>query len=265
MHERPPFVPDFRARLRGSDFLLGTWLTILDPVVAEALAGSGFDFLVADGEHSPIATDDLVRLAIATRAAGVPLLYRIGANEPIRIMQALDSGAAGIVVPQVRSVGDVERAVAWCRYPPTGLRGVAPRRISNYGRATAAYLAAANDLVTCCIQVETAEAVERVDELLAVPGVDALLIGPNDLAAALGHLGDIEHPDVEAAIDHVLARAKVAGIPAGAWTASVERTKHRRTQGFRFTTVGADYGFMVAEADAAVRSVRSTEPGGAGG
>ena len=261
MRDTLPFVPDFRVRLRGGEFLLGTWLTLPDPVVAEILSGAGFDFLVADGEHGPLATDDLVRLSIATRAAGVPLLYRVGANEPVRIMHALDSGASGVVIPQVRSVADVERAVAWCRYPPTGLRGVAPRRVSNYGRDTAAYLAAANELVTCCIQVETAESVEHIDDLLAVPGVDALLIGPNDLAAALGHLGDIEHPDVEAAIDHVLTRAIAAGVPAGAWTPSATVTMRRRGQGFRFTTVGSDSGFLVSAADAVARDVKGPEAG----
>ena len=163
-------VPDLRDRLRSDDFLLGTWLTILDPAVPELLAGSGFDLLVADGEHGPVATSDLVAMLIATRAAGVPVLYRVAANEPVRIMHALDSGASGVVVPQVRTVADAERAVAWCRYPPAGLRGIAPRRASGYGRATAAYLAGADDLVTCCIQVETREALDDLDAILAVPG-----------------------------------------------------------------------------------------------
>lgn len=251
----PPYVPDLRARLQAGEFLLGTWITLLDPLVAEALAGSGFDFLVADGEHGPVATGDLAGIAIATRAAGVPVLYRVGANEPVRIMHALDTGAAGVVVPQIRTVSDVERAVAWCRYPPTGLRGVAPRRVSDYGRATAAYLREANDLVVCCIQVETREALTDLDDLLAVPGVDALLVGPNDLAASLGHVGNIHHPEVEQAIERVVERARAAGVPAGIWTPSVAVTRRRRAQGYAFTTVGADTGFLVAAADAAVREV----------
>lgn len=251
----PTIVPDFRARLRSTDFLLGTWVTLLDPVAAELLAGSGFDFLVADGEHGPLGTDDLVAILIATRAAGVPVLARVGANEPVRIMHALDSGASGVVVPQIRTVADAERAVAWCRYPPLGLRGIAPRRASEYGRHTADYLAAANELVTCCIQIETREALDDLDAILSVPGVDALLIGPNDLSAALGHTGDLGHPEVEAAITRVLERAVAHGVPAGIWTPSTTMTKARRAQGFRFTTVGADYGFMLAAADAAVREI----------
>ena len=251
-------TPDLRARLRSGDFLLGTWLTILDPTVPELLAGSGFDLLVADGEHGSVATEHLVAMLIATRAAGVPLLYRVGANEPIRIMHALDSGASGVVIPQVRTPADAARAVAWCRYPPTGLRGVAPRRASGYGRATAAYLSAADALVTCCIQIETREAIEQLDEILAVPGVDTVLVGPNDLAAALGHLGDISHSDVEAAIERVVERSKAAGVPAGAWAGSPTQARQRRAQGFMWATVGADYGLLGAAADATVREVHGT-------
>jgi len=256
MNDSTPMVPDFRARLRSSDFLLGTWLTILDPVVPELLAGSGFDLLIADGEHGPVATSDLVAMLIASRAAGVPILYRVAANEPVRIMHALDSGAAGVVIPQVRTVEDVERAVAWCRYPPRGLRGVAPRRASGYGRATAAYLAASDKVVTCCVQIETREALEGLDAILSVPGVDTVLVGPNDLAASTGHTGDLGHPDVEAAIARVADRAAAHGIPAGIWTASAAQARQRRAQGYRWATVGADYGFMLAAADAAVRDVR---------
>lgn len=249
-------VPDFRARLGSGEFLLGSWLTILDPTVAELMAGAGFDLLVADGEHGPIATSDLVQMLIATRAAGVPILYRVAANEPVRIMHALDAGAAGVVVPQVRTVADAERAVAWCRYPPVGLRGIAPRRASEYGRHTAEYLSAANDLVSCCIQIETHEAFDDLDAILAVPGIDTILIGPNDLAAGLGHTGDLAHADVEGAIAHILDRAKAHEIPAGIWTASVAQARSRRAEGFAWATLGADYGFLLAATDVAVGDVR---------
>jgi 4-hydroxy-2-oxoheptanedioate aldolase len=195
-------------------------------------------------------------MLIATRAAGIPLLYRVGANEPVRIMHALDSGASGVVVPQVRTVADAERAVAWCRYPPVGLRGIAPRRASEYGRHTAEYLRTAADLVTCCLQIETREALDDLDAILAVPGIDTILIGPNDLSAALGHIGDLAHADVETAIAHVLDRARARGIPAGIWTASVAQTRARRAEGFSWATLGADYGFLAAAADAAAREVR---------
>jgi len=255
--DRPTMVPDFRAQLASGDFQLGSWLTILDPAISELMAGAGFDLLIADGEHGPIATSDLVQMLISLRASGVPLLFRVAANEPVRIMHALDAGASGVVVPQIRTVADAERAAAWCRYPPVGLRGIAPRRASEYGRQTAAYLGAANDLVTCCIQIETREALEDLDAILAVPGVDTILIGPNDLAASLGHTGDIGHADVEAAITHVLARTAAHNIPAGVWTLSVTQARARRDQGFAWATLGTDYGFMLTAADTAARDVRA--------
>jgi 4-hydroxy-2-oxoheptanedioate aldolase len=248
MTDTAPVVPSLRDLFLREPFLVGTWLTILDPTVPELLAGSGFDFLVADGEHGPIATSDLVTILIATRAAGVPVLHRVGANEPIRIMHALDAGASGVIVPRIRTVADAEHAASWCRYPPRGA--------ASYGRQSAEYLGAADSLVTCCIQIETREALDDLDSLLAVPGVDAVLIGPNDLAAALGHIGDLGHEDVEGAIAYVQRQARQAGVPAGIWTPSVEVASRRREQGFTFVTVSSDYRFMAAAADAAVSSLK---------
>ncbi len=257
MSDPTPYAPDLRARLASGDFLVGSWITFLDPTVTEALGGSGFDFLCPDGEHGPIGTPELLQVVIAARASGTPILYRVPANEPIRIMHALDTGASGVVVPQIRTVADVERAVASCRYPPVGLRGIAPRRVADYGRRRS-YVAEANDLVTCCPQVETREALAALDQIVRVPGVDALLIGPNDLAASLGHTGDLGHPAVEAAIAEVLERGSAAGIPVGIWTPTADVALARRAQGFSFVTVGADYAFMVSAADAALRAVRAS-------
>jgi 2-keto-3-deoxy-L-rhamnonate aldolase RhmA len=254
-HASLTYVPDLHPRIAKGRFALGTWLTFVDPAVAEAMAGAGYDLLIVDGEHGPTGTAELMRTLIATRASGVPVLYRVGANEPVRIMHALDAGASGVVVPQIRTVADAERAVAWCRYPPGGLRGIAPRRASGYGRGTGAYMAAANALVTCCIQIETGEALADLDAILAVPGIDTILIGPNDLAAALGHIGELGHPEVEAAIRHIGERAAAAGVPAGAWAGSPAQARTRREQGFAWATVGSDYAFMVAAADAVVREV----------
>jgi 2-keto-3-deoxy-L-rhamnonate aldolase RhmA len=255
----PPFVPDFHDRIAGGRFALGSWLTFTDAAVAEVMAGTGFEFFIVDGEHAPVGSAELLSVLIATRASGVPLLARVGANEPIRIMNALDLGASGVVVPQIRTVDDVKRAVDWCRYPPVGLRGIAPRRASEYGRRTQEYVAGANALVTCCIQVETADALRDLELLLAVPGVDCVLIGPNDLAASLGHRGDLGHQEVEAAIMRTLAVGQGAGIPIGVWTGSPAQARTRREQGFAFGTLGTDYGFMAAAAEAAVAAVNASD------
>jgi len=249
-------VPDFHPLIGDGRTAVGTWLTLPDPSIGEALADAGFDFLVADGEHGPIDTSELYALLPATRAASIPLLYRVGANEPVRIMHALDAGASGVIIPQVRTVADAERAIAWCRYPPIGLRGIAPRRASGYGRRTAAYLEAANGLVTCAVQIETREALDVLDQILAVQGLDTILVGPNDLASSLGHTGDINHAEVEAAINHIGERAQAAGVPAGVWTGSPTQARLRLSQGWSWVTVGSDYGFLVAAADSTVRDIR---------
>ena len=257
---RPPIVPDLRARLARGEFLVGTWLTFLEPAIAELLAGAGYDFLVVDMEHGVADAAHLQDLCIAARAGGSAVLARIGANEPVRIMHALDVGAAGVIVPQLRSVADAERAVAWTRYPPTGLRGAAARRPSDYGRHTKEYFAAANDSVLCCVQIETREALDALDGILAAPGVDAVLVGPNDLAAALGHLGDVGHPDVAAAIDRIRQRSRERGLPVGYVSASPDPgpARARRDEGFSFVTVGIDFAFLASAADAALAAVRGT-------
>ena len=121
------------------------------------------------------------------------------------------------------------------------------------------YVAGANKLVTCCIQVETTDALRDLEQLLAVPGVDCVLIGPNDLAASLGHRGDLAHPEVEAAIMRTLEVGRQAGVPIGVWTGSPDQARTRREQGFAFGTLGTDYGFMAAAAEAAVAGVRGTD------
>ena len=255
----PPVAPDLRARFAAGEFLVGTWITFLDPSVAELLAGAGYDFLVVDMEHGVADAARLQTMAIAARAGGgSAVLARIGANEPVRIMHALDAGCSGVIVPQVRSVADAERAVAWTRYPPAGLRGAAARRPSEYGRRTKEYFATANETVLCCLQVETREAFEALDALLVIPGIDALVIGPNDLAAALGHLGDTGHPDVEAAVASVRERALARGIPVGYVSASPDPTlaRARREQGFSFVTVGVDFAFLASGADRALAVVK---------
>ena len=249
-------VPDLHPLIGDGRAAVATWLTLPDPSIAEAIAEAGFDFVIADGEHGPLDTSDLYALLAATRASAIPLLYRVGANEPIRIMHALDAGASGVVIPQVRTVADAERAIAWCRYPPSGLRGIAPRRASGYGRRTAAYLEAANALVSCVVQIETREALTVLDDILGVPGLDTILVGPNDLAASLGHTGNIADPEVEEAIAHIGARARAAGVPAGLWTGSSTQARLRLSQGWSWVTVGSDYGFVVAAADSTVREVR---------
>ncbi len=252
--ERPDIVPDFRV-LVGARPLVGTWVTFADPTVAEVVAGSGVDFLAIDGEHGVVDVGTLGPILAATRATGIPMLFRVAENEQARIQHALDNGASGVVVPRIRSAADAARAASATRYPPEGTRGIAPRRAAGYGR-DGGYLARANDVVTCCIQVETREALADLDAILATPGLDALLVGPNDLAGSLGRTGEIDHPENLAAIADVLARATAWGIPVGIHVPDAAAARQRLAEGFRFVTVSTDHGLLAAAVDAMVAAVR---------
>jgi 2-dehydro-3-deoxyglucarate aldolase len=251
-----PYATDFRALVRSRRPLVGTWVTYADPGVAETLAGSGVDFLAVDGEHGVIDVGSIGPVLAATRAERIPVLFRVAENEQARIQHALDNGASGVIVPRIRSAADAARAAGATRYPPSGTRGIAPRRVSDYGRNAATYLARANDVVTCCVQIETREALVDLDAILATPGVDAVLVGPYDLSGALGHPGELDHPEDVAAIARVLERARAAGVAAGIHVPNVEVARRRIAEGFDFVTVGADHGHLAAAVDAMVAAVR---------
>ncbi len=250
----PAFVPGIRDLLAAGG-AVGTWVSAADPACAEVLAGGGLDFLAIDGEHGVVDAGSLGPILAAVRPHGLPTLFRVAENEQARIQHALDTGAGGVIVPRVRSAADAARAAAATRYPPAGTRGIAPRRASGYGR-DARYLGRANGLIACVVQVETREALDDLDAILATPHVDALLVGPNDLAAAIGHTGDIDHPENLAAIARVRDAAIAAGIPVGLHVRTGSEARERLAEGFAFVTVSADYGLLAGAVDAMVREAR---------
>ncbi len=250
----PATVPDVHPLFsRGG--AVGTWVSAADPTIAEVLAGSGVDFLAIDGEHGVVDVGSLGAVLAAVRPYGIPTLFRVAENEQARIQHALDSGAGGVIVPRVRSAADAARAAAASLYPPDGTRGIAPRRASAYGRDPG-YLGRANATVSCVVQIETREALDDLAAILRAPGVDALLVGPNDLAASLGHTGEIDDAEVLAAIDRVRAAATAAGVPIGIHVRTGTEARSRLSEGFAFTTVSTDVGFLAAATDAMVREAR---------
>jgi 2-keto-3-deoxy-L-rhamnonate aldolase RhmA len=228
--------PDFRARLRAGTTLLGTLCTVADPDVVERVAGAGPDWLFLDGEHGSFAGEGL---RDALRAAGpVPCLVRVPSVDGPWIGRALDAGAAGIIVPQVRAVDDVRRAIAQSQYAPAGTRGVgAPRaRWLDSGSS----VALSDDRVVVVAQIETGEALDALDALLDLNRLDALFIGPNDLAAALGHPGRLDHPDVRAAILQVAARCSARARPCGIFATTAAALAAWRVTGITMPCVGVD-------------------------
>jgi 2-keto-3-deoxy-L-rhamnonate aldolase RhmA len=204
----------FRNRLRGGEALYGTMLSLPSAAIAEVLAAAGFDWLFIDGEHGPIDAAELVSILQAV-GRDLACLYRVPQLGAGVIKRALDLGAAGVIVPQVETESAAIDAVRLSRYAPAGARGVGLGRAHRYGFAFREYLERANDEIVVVVQAEHARAAENIDRIAAVPGLDAVFLGPYDLSASLGHPGDIDHPAVTEAIDHITATCQAQGMPLG--------------------------------------------------
>jgi 2-dehydro-3-deoxyglucarate aldolase len=229
----------FRARLGRKEPLLGTLLTLPSPELAEVLALTGLDWLFVDLEHSTM--DASAAQAILQAVAGrVDCLVRVPLNDEVWIKKALDTGATGIIVPQVNTVAEAERVVRFSRYPPQGTRSVGLARAHGYGADLPGYLSRANAEVVVVIQAEHILAVQNIEALVAVEGIDAVLVGPYDLSNSMGLVGQVEHPDVQAAIEHVRQVCQGSGLPLGIFTASIERAAEFKAQGYSLLAVSTD-------------------------
>lgn len=204
----------FRERLHGGETLIGSLLNLPSAGVAEVLAAAGFDWLFIDTEHGPIGTHDLIAILQAVDR-DLACIVRVPALSVGAIKRALDMGAAGIIVPQIESAADAAQAVRLSRYAPDGARGMGLARAHGYGFTFSDYIKNANDEIAVIVQVEDARAVEQIEAIAAVDGLDAVFLGPYDLSASLGHPGDIHHPTVAEAIDHVTRACQEAGMPLG--------------------------------------------------
>lgn len=248
-----------RQRLAAGEQLFGCWLTLASPLVAEALAAAGFDFLVVDGEHSPADTMDMVALLQAIAAGGSQPIVRVTDNTTWLAKRALDAGSPTLLFPMVGSADEARRAVAAMRYPQQGnggARGVAGIvRAARYGLA-ADYVQTANAAACTIVQIESAAAVDAAEEIAAVDGVDALFVGPADLAASLGHLGDSRHTRVQQAIDRVAAAARRRGKAAGIFAGSAAEARDYAARGFTLVSLAADVVWLLAGARQALATAR---------
>jgi 2-keto-3-deoxy-L-rhamnonate aldolase RhmA len=229
----------FRKRLAQKETLLGTLLTLPSADLAEVLALTGLDWLFVDLEHSTM--DAGAAQAILQAVAGrLDCLIRVPLNDEVWIKKALDTGATGIIVPQVNTVEEAERVVRSSRYPPQGARSVGLARAHGYGADLQGYLTRANAEVVVVIQAEHILAVQNIEALAAVEGIDAILVGPYDLSNSMGLVGQVEHLDVQAAIEHVRQVCQRHDMPLGIFTASVERAAAFQAQGYNLLAVSTD-------------------------
>lgn len=219
----------------------------------------GYDWLLIDGEHAPNTMQTLLAQLQAVSPFAVEPIARVPLGESVALKQYLDLGFTTLLVPMVDSAEQARAIVAATRFPPRGNRGVASAtsRASGFG-ADGTYLARAHERVTIIAQIESAAGVNAVGEIAAVDGIDALFVGPGDLAASLGHLGNAGHPDVQATIERVRVQIAAAAKPAGIFAVSVDDAKRRIAEGFAFVSAGTDIGILAAGARELASSLRSS-------
>jgi 4-hydroxy-2-oxoheptanedioate aldolase len=229
-----------RARLARGESVLCAWITTFNPVAAEAIAHAGFDAVAIDTQHGAVDAGELLTLLQAMSATDATPFVRVAWNDPALVMKALDLGAWGVICPMIEGVDDVRRFVAACRYPPAGIRSYGPTR----GRFLAGpgYADVANAEVLALAMLETSAALEALDELLAVPGLDGVFVGPADLSLALGGPSgtDWDEGPVAEALEGIVSACTRAGKVAGIYTKSVPYARRMRELGFRLLVVGGD-------------------------
>ena len=245
----------FRSRVRNRDKLIGTIVTLDSPAVAEILAASGLDWLFIDGEHAPLETSDILALLQAV-GRQVPCVVRVAAPEELQIKKALDVGAQGVIIPSVNSAEQAARMVSYARYSPEGSRGVGLARAQGYGTTFSEYLESANDEIAVVLQAEHVKAVENIDAIVKVPGVDAIFIGPYDLSASLGKMGMLDDPTVVEAIEHVTTTCVNAGVPLGIFGATPAAVLPYVERGFSLVAVGVDTVLLYSAAQNMQREMR---------
>ncbi len=250
-------IHKFREKLDAGQFCLGAGITFTDPAVVEALCDS-VDFLWIDLEHNPTNLESLLSHLIAARAGGAPALVRVPSLDIAWTKRVLDTGAEGIILPQAGSAAEIKQFVSSCRYPPQGTRGFGPRRPTNYGRfGGSEYLAHANENLFVVAQIETVTALAEVDEIVAIEGLDSLVVGPYDLSGSMGKLGQVHDPQVLDAVRTVAQKARAAGKYIGmGMGAEKEHALEAAGLGIQWAQCGNDFEFMIQTADRLFSDVR---------
>ena len=248
----------FIEQLRAGHLLNGTMLTLPCPEVAEMVSRCGFDWLFLDGEHSPLSILDWQRMIQATGGRCANIL-RIPENSEAAIKKALDIGADGIIAPKVNSAEAARQIVSWCKYPPAGERGVGLGRAQGYGMDFADYVATANDDLAVIVQAEHIEAINNIEEIAAVEGLDAIFIGPYDLSTSMNRTGEVNHDDVVAAIDRVTSACQANKLGLGYFGVNVDSVLPYIDKGYRLICTGVDAGFITAAASEVAESVNAVE------
>ena len=246
----------FKHKILAGERQIGFWLSLGSAAVAEVIAGAGYDWIMIDAEHGPNALSTVIdQLRVLDGGPATPVV-RPAWNDPVLIKRLLDAGAPSLLVPFVRNADEAAQAVAATRYPPRGIRGVATsQRASRWGQRTD-YVQSYERELCLIVQLETAPSLAALEEIAAVPGVDALFIGPSDLAADMGHLGEPGHPEVQAAIVDAVSRCRQVGKPMGTFAPATDDARRYLDTGMTFAAVGADARVLRRGAEALATTFR---------
>ena len=236
------FPNSFRADLRAGKRLIGCWCSLANPITTEVLGVAGFDWILLDGEHSPNDVITFIPQLMALKDSVSAPVVRPSWNNPVELKRLLDGGFYNFLIPFIETADEAARAVAATRYPPQGFRGVSVAQRGNRYGTVPGYFEGVNEQICVMLQIESGKGVAAAAAIAAVEGVDGLFVGPSDLAAGLGHLGNANHPEVQAAMAKIFSAAKAAGKPVGI-LAGVEADARRYiAQGASVVAVGSDLG-----------------------
>lgn len=245
-----PFPNSFKRDLLAGKKLIGCWSSLSNAITTEVLGVAGFDWILLDGEHSPNDVGTFIPQLMALKDSSSAPVVRPSSNNTVEIKRLLDAGFYNFLIPFVESADEARRAVAATRYPPQGVRGVSVAQRSNRYGTVDGYFNDINDHICIAVQIESSAAVAASAAIAAVDGVDCIFVGPSDLAAGMGYLGNANHPDVQAAIASVYAAAKAAGKPAGILAPKEEDARRYIEMGASFVAVGSDLGVFRAATQA---------------
>ncbi len=246
---------------RATRVPIGTWVMSASPIVVEAVGCAGFDWGVIDMEHTPLDLMDLVHMLQAVGNTPMKPVVRVPWNDTVNVKRVLDAGAQTLLFPFIQNAEEARRAVAATRYAPEGVRGMAGMsRASRFG-TTPDHFRHANQNVCVLVQMETPEAMARLEEIAAVPGVDGLFVGPGDLSGVMGHVGNLTHPDVMALMADAGRRANALGVPIGTVGGTPEVVARYRAMGYDYVAVASDLGLLMRAAQAAAQALRAIDGG----
>lgn len=244
------FPNSFKRDLLAGKKLIGCWSALASPITTEVLGVAGFDWILLDGEHAPNDMGTFIAQLMALKDSVSAPVVRPSWNNPVEIKRLLDAGFYNFLIPFVENVDEARKAVAATRYPPQGMRGVSVSQRSNRYATVPDYFKGANDQMCVMVQIESTAAVAAAPEIAALDGIDCLFVGPSDLAAGMGHLGNANHPEVQVAIASVFAAAKAAGKPSGILAPVEADARRYMAMGATFVAVGSDLGVFRAATQA---------------